>query len=249
MRILYRKLLEKEEFFPGIFGIALNGAYLFRRGLLHAIRRHASSLTGVVLDFGCGKKPYASIISADRYIGLDVPVSGHRPEDKFTDIYFDGKSIPLKEASVDGILASETLEHVFEFRKILNEFFRVLKPGGKVLITCPFCWHEHEAPYDFARYTRFALDYEFTLAGFEVISQEKTGTFVETLAQLSLLYCNEHLRPSKGPIGAILSILYNSIFNILGLLANSLLPKRWDLYLGNVFLLQKPLAKESCRTS
>jgi SAM-dependent methyltransferase len=248
MRALYRKFLEKEEFFPGILGIALNSAYFFRRGLLHAIRTHASSLTGVVLDFGCGKKPYANLIPAAHYIGLDVPVSGHRPEDKYADVYFDGASIPLKAASVDGILASEALEHVFELRKILLEFFRILKPGGTVLITCPFCWHEHEAPYDFARYTRFALDYEFALAGFEVISQEKAGTFIETLAQLSLLYCNEHLRPCKGPIGAILSVFYNSIFNMLGIFANSLLPKRWDLYLGNVFLLRKPIDRENCRT-
>jgi len=244
MRALYRKLLMQEEFYPSFLGIALNSAYFFRKGLLRAIRTHAPSLTGVVLDFGCGKKPYAALVPATHYIGLDVPVSGHRTEDKYADVYFDGVSIPLKDESVDSILASEALEHVFEPRKIITEFYRILKPGGMVLVTCPFCWHEHEIPYDFARYTRFALNREFTRAGFEVVAQEKTGSYIETLAQLALLYCTEHLRPRKGSLGAILSTFYNCTFNTLGLLANWLLPKRWDIYLGNVYLLRKPVGQE-----
>jgi hypothetical protein len=116
----------------------------------------------------------------------------------------------------------------------------VLKPGGRLLFTCPFCWNEHETPYDFARYTRFALAHLVAAEGFKVVAQEKTGHAVHALFQMLLVYCHEHLRPRRGAAAAVVGIFFNTIFNSLGLLVGLLLPKGWDSYLGNVCLAEKP---------
>ena len=49
------------------------------------------------------------------------------------------------------------IKHVFDIFSILDEVNRVLKPNGTFLISVRFAWDEHEAPYDFARYTSFGM--------------------------------------------------------------------------------------------
>ena len=41
----------------------------------------------------------------------------------------------------------------------MSEIRRVLKPVGKLLISSPFVWDEHEVPFDFARYMSFGIRY------------------------------------------------------------------------------------------
>ena len=49
---------------------------------------------------------------------------------------------------------------------MINECFRVLKPGGALVLTGPFYWPIHEEPYDYYRYTRYGLEYMLQKAGF-----------------------------------------------------------------------------------
>lgn len=240
MRDLYRKLCKRETFQPRWAGVFLNGFFLFRRGLFRTVRRHGPELRGVVVDLGCGEKPYRELIPADIYIGLDMPVSGHADELKSPDIYFDGRHLPLRDAVADCVIATEVFEHVFDLPALLEEIRRVLKPGGRLFFTCPFCWNEHEVPYDFARYTRFALHSLLSDAGFQVVAQEKIGPAVHALFQMVLVYCHEHLRPRGGAAAAVVGVFYNTVFNSFALVLGKILPAGWDFYLGNVCLAEKP---------
>jgi len=53
-------------------------------------------LSGKLLDFGCGRKPYKHLFSFDEYIGLDIVESGHNHEDEEIDVYYDGTKIPFE---------------------------------------------------------------------------------------------------------------------------------------------------------
>lgn len=64
------------------------------------------------------------------------------------------ESIPLPEASVDLVLTQETLEHVADPFKAIQEIHRVLKPGGTLYLQLPFIIGYHPGPTDFWRYTR-----------------------------------------------------------------------------------------------
>ena len=66
------------------------------------------------------------------------------------DIVSNIVSIPVQDASFDVVLCSEVLEHIPNPVAAIQEFARILKPGGTLLLTAPFCSLTHFAPYHFA---------------------------------------------------------------------------------------------------
>jgi SAM-dependent methyltransferase len=235
-----RRWLQREAFDPTWCGVFVNPSFFTRRGLRDGIRKHAERFRGRMVDFGCGRKPYRGLFKVDEYVGVDVEVSGHPDQDKHVDLFYRGNVIPLPDESVDGILSSEVFEHVFDLELILPELNRILRPGGVMLVTCPFCWNEHETPYDYARYTRFALRHRLEKAGFRVIEEEKEGHFIHALAQMAVVYFTLHLTPGAPFLGWIFRIGWSTCFNSLGIALGLVLPRRWDFYLSNVFLVEKP---------
>ena len=66
------------------------------------------------------------------------------------DIVSDITAIPAPDGSFDVVLCTEVLEHVPDPLAALREFARLLKPGGRMILTAPFCSLTHFAPYHFA---------------------------------------------------------------------------------------------------
>jgi SAM-dependent methyltransferase len=216
--------------------------YFIRKGLYSAIKNHSASLKGKLLDFGCGAKPYLSLFAVDEYIGLDFDNPAHDHRNEQIDIIYDGKNIPFPDNHFDSILCSEVVEHLFDLPHTLNEMHRVLKKGGKMLVTCPFVWNEHELPYDYARYTQFALKDIFEKKGFSVLLAEKKGNFVETTTQLRVLYFIGYAERFFSRFSRIGYLFFNSLIflkNGWGKLKSAVLPARYDLYLSNIFLVEK----------
>ena len=226
------------EFDPGL----RSPAYLTRNRLLSGISRHAPRLTGRLLDFGCGSKPYRSLFEVDEYIGLDFENPGHPHANEQVDVFYDGKCIPFGDANFDSVFSSEVFEHVFNLPEVLRELNRVLKMDGLILVTCPFAISEHEVPNDFARYSSYGLRYLLSEHGLEMVSQEKTGNSVETVFQLWIMYIHQHINPWFRKIPVVRSgfrlITYTGL-NCLALLFSKLLPDRNDLYLNNIILCKK----------
>lgn len=91
------------------------------------------------LDIGCG------IFKQEGYTGVDVDQSTN------PDICAPMWNIPLPDGSVDEIFSSHALEHVTKFQVVLvlQEWKRLLKPGGVAVIRVPdlaWCcraWLEH----------------------------------------------------------------------------------------------------------
>lgn len=173
-----------QEFNPTPEGKWSNICYLIRKIISEAIQKHSNKLSGRILDYGCGSMPYKRFFYSSEYVGVDIEVSGHPEEMKKADVYFDGINLPFDDSSFDGVLASEVFEHVFDLKACLKEIHRVLKPGGKMLVTCPFVWPLHEQPYDYARYTPHALEHLFKGAGFNILVSEKGGTPIEVIGQM-----------------------------------------------------------------
>lgn len=216
--------------------------FLIRNRLLHAIALLAPQLKGKMMDFGCGQKPYRSLFDVAEYIGVDFENPGHSHANESIDVFYDGKTIPFTEETFDSIFCSEVFEHIFNLPEILKELNRVLKPGGLILISCPFAFCEHEVPNDFARYTSFAIKYLMAQNGFEMVEQIKTGNSVEALTQMYLMYIHQHIYPVLSKIPVIRSVFKFSIYtstNLLALMFSKLLPKGKDLYMNNVLLCRK----------
>ena len=144
--------------------------YIVRQGLFKVIKEIAPKLKGDILDFGCGSKPYESLFTnAKSYIGVDIEESGHNHIDSSIDFYYDGKVLPFKVSISEAIVTFEVFEHLFNIDEVLFELRRVLKPHGRLLLSVPFVWNEHEIPFDYARYTSFGISHILDKNGFEVI--------------------------------------------------------------------------------
>lgn len=137
-----------------------------------------------VLDVGCGLRQYEDCFSHCTYLGIDVEESGRPAEDKRPDQYFNGLDIPGDAERFDAVICNEVLEHCIDPGRLLSEMHRVLKPGGRLLITVPFIWGEHEAPFDFRRYSHFGIEREVRRAGFEVEQVDKLVEGIDAVAML-----------------------------------------------------------------
>lgn len=116
------------------------------RRLHESILNEISEDMAIVLDVGCGggwasKKliPHGKmVISMD--ISSDNPVHAVQDmrHDRHAGLIADAYYIPIKENSVDCIIASEILEHVSDPAKFISSLLRVLKHNGKLIITTPY---------------------------------------------------------------------------------------------------------------
>jgi SAM-dependent methyltransferase len=230
--------LRHQSFQPDVVSVLINPFYFLRRNLKNGIQHFSSQIGGKLLDFGCGRKPFENLFSVSQYIGLDIEQTGHDHSYSKVDVYYDGKHIPFPNETFDALFCSEVLEHVFNPNEVLPEIHRVLKKDALALITVPFCWNEHEIPFDYARYSSFGISDLLQKNGFKVLQLKKSGNFVQVLFQLWALYFFE-LFKKWGRAGYILSLLFIAPINIIGTILSPLFPVNHTLYFNNIVLAQK----------
>jgi SAM-dependent methyltransferase len=226
------------EFSPSI----MHPFYFIRNGLKDGISFYAPQMKGKMMDFGCGSKPYRNLFDVEEYVGVDYYNEGHPHDNEQIDVFYDGKKIPLPNDYFDSVLSSEVFEHIFNLEEILREINRVMKKGGKLLVTCPFVWNEHEEPNDYARYTQFALKDIFARNGFEVVEITKSGNFVIATSQLwNLLFFRKIYKRVKNIF--FLRWMYKLFFvftiNVCGLFWNKIFRPDYSMYLNTIILARK----------
>lgn len=230
--------ITRQRFEPGLLGWLINPFYFARRGLARELRALLPRLDGDVLDVGCGRKPYRELTPATRYVGLDIDT----PETRAlaaADLFYDGGRFPVADASFDGVLCSQVLEHVFEPEPFLAEIRRVLRPGGRLVLAVPFVWDEHEQPRDFARYSSFGLRALLERNGFVVLEQRKSVDDARVLVQLAAGWLYKVTRSRHRALNALAQLGLIAPVTAIGGLVAALLPKNRDLYLDNVVLAKK----------
>jgi len=153
--------------------------FVGRRIILERVLRRFGKHGRVGLDVGCGSGRNLQLLSrfADHVIGLDRSstalelAASQRPATARA----DGQAIPLASSSVDLLSALDVLEHLDEDQRALEEFHRVLRPDGLLLLTVPayrFLWSEHdEALMHRRRYVASELHMKLTRAGFRVLKR------------------------------------------------------------------------------
>ena len=229
--------ISHQQFYPGIFGLFVNPFYSTRKSLLKHIKSLSSEISGRVLDVGCGVKPYERLFSSKEYVGLEIESTDKI--DSKADFVYDGKTFPFKNASFDSVITNQVLEHVFHPEEFLSEIHRVLKKGGKLLLTVPFVWDEHEQPYDFARYSSFGLTSLLKRNGFEVIILKKSVNDIRFFTQLAAAYIYKVLFVKNRIIRLFIISVFISPVILFGEIIYHIFPKNNDLYLDNIVLAEK----------
>jgi SAM-dependent methyltransferase len=238
MKQWLKRVYQRQEFFPGWLGIFVNPYYFARGGLRDAMIELAPKLTGKLLDVGCGSKPYQALFTVDTYIGMDIDSERARLTG-IADSFYGGRVFPFSSGSFDSVLCSQVLEHVFNPDEFISEIARVLKPGGRLLLTVPFVWDEHEQPFDYARYSSYGLSALLAKQGLRVIKHKKLGADPSTLFQLANAYLYKVTQSFPPRIRLLMIVTVMAFINLSGLLARRLLPANPDLFLDHAVLLEK----------
>jgi SAM-dependent methyltransferase len=113
---------------------------------INKITRISPLKGGTFLDVGCGDGSFTIPLSGNysKVIGLDVQqafldtfkekVNGN---DRFEILNMSAEKMSFASNSIDTIVTIETIEHIPDLQKAAKEFYRVLKPGAELVITCP----------------------------------------------------------------------------------------------------------------
>lgn len=225
-----------------LIGILTNPFFLVRKNLYIQVKELARELSGNVLDFGCGCKPYQKYFShCSSYMGCDIEISGHRHENENIDVFYDGSKLPFDDDYFDGVFSTEVFEHIFNLDEIISELSRVMKEGGMLLVTVPFVWNEHEVPYDCARYTSFGIKALLEREGFVVIEQRKSTNYVEMVFQMAIEYIRARKdgRKFNNYMSLMLNVLLIAPLTVCGLVMGKILPCDYGWYGDNVVLCRK----------
>lgn len=237
-----RRQFAARQFKPSILGILINPFFLARRGLWREIEAASPMLVGDLLDVGCGTKPYQALFKVLSYTGLEIDTPLAKQRD-VADAYYDGKVFPFDTASFDAVLCNQVLEHVFAPDDFLREISRVLRPEGRLLLTVPFVWDEHEQPYDYARYSSFGLRAILARNGFHIIRQRKILADASILFQMANAYLFKVTSAQSIFAKLLFRLFLFAPVSILGLLASVLLPRNEDFFLDQLIVAE---CKDKC---
>jgi SAM-dependent methyltransferase len=142
---------------------------MLRLTLAAIAERWVPPAAATLVDLGCGAMPYRPLFAprVRRYLGVDLP------RNPWADLHTspDG-GVPLADGSADVVLSSQVLEHVESPAAYLAECRRILRPGGRLMLSTHGYWLYHPDPTDYWRWTGSGLARQVRLAGFEVLHLE-----------------------------------------------------------------------------
>jgi 2-polyprenyl-3-methyl-5-hydroxy-6-metoxy-1,4-benzoquinol methylase len=151
-----------------------------------------------VLDVGCGDRPYGELFPAAT--GFDVPGNPH------ADLHGSIDAIPVEDASFDVVLCLQVLEHVPDPAAAVRELHRVVRPGGRVLLSTHGIYPFHPNPDDLWRWTHQGLERLFlTNAEWTSVTVRAGAGTVSTVAMqvahvLDLALKRAHVRAAGAPL-------------------------------------------------
>lgn len=143
-----------------------------RRVLKKFMAAHGDA--GLTLDIGCGYAFYKEYFP--NRIAFDIrPLPG-------VDVVGDAHRLPFEDEKFDNILCTEVLEHLKEPAVAIAEMRRVLKMGGKLILTTRFFCPLHDVPDDYYRFTKYGLKHLFR--DWEILELQDELPAIKTLAYL-----------------------------------------------------------------
>lgn len=184
------------------------------------INKFLPHINGRVLDLGAGSAKYREIIlkKASEYRSCDAV----KNED--IDDVCDVLNLPYSAESFNTVISTQVIEHVNNPYRMAEQIYKVLKPGGKIIVTAPFLILKHSDPGDYFRFTAGGLLEVFKQSGFTIIESGCYGGFFMVLSEMiHFSFFNPYSHRSSRLMGFIEKIakILDKIFTAKTIYANS----------------------------
>jgi len=192
------------------------------------VRFLPTATAGDVLDYGAGNSPYRPFLRCNRYATADIT---QNTAGNIEHLIVPGRPLPEADASFDLILLMDVLEHLPDPDAVITELRRLLRPGGRLIVSVPFLYREHETPHDYVRYTPFGLRRLFASHGGAVLRLSKAGNIWYTLYTLFLergITEGEHI--TLGIAGRLVNKLARMALPLLRPLLDGTVPDNASIY-------------------
>jgi SAM-dependent methyltransferase len=125
---------------------------------------------GRVVDLGCGPRVTQDRVRAgvgtENYVGIDSDIK-NRPS-----LVADIAHLPLAGESISLVQSFSVFEHTYNYKGIIDDIYRVLRPGGSLYIQTPFLLEFHGYPSDYFRFTHVAWQRILEDAGFQTVDYD-----------------------------------------------------------------------------
>lgn len=138
--------------------------YLHLADLRRALAEFKTEAPIAILDYGCGGSPYGALFPNATYHRAD---HAHTTDLDFT-TDADGLLPNVASERYDMVLSTQVLEHVASPQGYLREAFRILKPGGMLLLSTHGVYPDHGCPFDYWRWTADGLSLELQRTGYVI---------------------------------------------------------------------------------
>lgn len=129
---------------------------------LHYVKQTCSEFQGRVLEIGArfnstGFRGYFENIEGAEYFGTDLEPG---PDVNYVcDLTQDDFDIPQQH--FDLVICCSVLEHIADPWKAARNISKLVKPGGKLYINCPWAWKYHPYPDDYYRFSFSGIKHLF----------------------------------------------------------------------------------------
>jgi SAM-dependent methyltransferase len=164
-----------------IYGVLKRAQDRLARGRRDYPGNQLAALLAMARTFGIGSGPRLDVGGGDgRYRALLADGGGRVVEvDPFAstqaDLVGDAHWLPIRSDAAGLAVMVEVLEHLTDPPLAVAECYRVLQPGGLLIITTPQYWHVHKHPGDYFRFTDEGLQLLCRRAGFEILECRSRG--------------------------------------------------------------------------
>lgn len=202
----------------------LKSSRLFAFNLLNRdewVRKLAESVPGgaLVLDVGAGSCPYRGFFSHCIYKTQDFeqlsPDQLRHGNYGKIDYVCDASDIPVPDGTFDVVLCTEMLEHVPEPIEVISEFARILKPGGRLILTAPLGSGIHQEPFHYyGGYTSYWYEKFLPAHGFMRVSVQANAGSFRFFSQEALRFLQSS-RPFRLGMPLVLEIAWTPVWMFL----------------------------------
>lgn len=203
--------------------------FSIHKAMMHyKLKPISGGIIGRWLDIGAGYQPYKKYFAGvDEYLTTNTKRHYKSDEEvtqlnKYTTYWIeDGKTLPAGDKSLDGVACFQVLSLIDKPEEFFSEINRILKPGGKLLLSTDFLFPVYSKE-DRYRHTAFSLRQLSESNGFKVESIENFGGFGSTMITLLMSFMRlfPHIWKNKKAFAKVFSpFLYLVLLLLLPLIS------------------------------